>query len=200
MNLNIAKINMLKQQIQIYGINNSLIIDTIMKVPREIFLPKDKMYFAYSELDIKYNNHIIINAPIIARILNSININNISNILEIGCNSGYLIAVLSQIFSKIDTIHCNMILLNKIKNILCKLYYNNVYFYNKILDHKKYDCIIYSKTIDKYPYKLLNYLNNHGQMIYILKKQYFSTVVLLNKYKNYVTTKNLFDIYINNYE
>ncbi len=103
--MELARANMVQQQIRPWEVLDSKVLDLIAKLPREEFVPEQYRELAFADSEIAIGHDQKMMAPKVeARILQALNIQPEDNILEIGTGSGYLTACLAKMGAKVTSI------------------------------------------------------------------------------------------------
>src|SRR6056297_2463047 len=127
MNFKNPKEMMIEKDLISRGIQNEKVLRAFRKVPREKFVPKEKVEYAYEDCPLTIGEGQTISQPyIVAYMIEKLNLNKTNNVLEIGTGSGYQTAILSEIFEKVYTIEKISSLQSKAKKILDSLEYKNI--------------------------------------------------------------------------
>lgn len=96
MDTEIARTNMLKQQLRTSGVVDQHLLDLFDRLPREEFVPQDFHNFAYADANIPLKHAQVMFSPVLeARILQETAIKPHEKVLEIGTGSGYFSALLA---------------------------------------------------------------------------------------------------------
>ncbi|NNM58735.1 MAG: protein-L-isoaspartate O-methyltransferase [Legionellales bacterium] len=97
MDLEIARTNMLKQQLRTSGVVNQQLLDLFEHLPREEFVPQSFRNFAYTDVNISLSHEQVMFSPIQeAQILQETAIKPYDRVLEIGTGTGYFTALLAR--------------------------------------------------------------------------------------------------------
>lgn len=92
-----ARVNMVKQQIRTWEVLDPKVLDLIVRIPREEFVPAEYRELAFADTEIPIGHGQKMMAPKLeARILQALDIQPMDSILEIGTGSGYLTACLAS--------------------------------------------------------------------------------------------------------
>ena len=93
-----ARMNMVKSQILPNKVKNKDLIDAIINIRKELFIPKEYHDITYSDSDIHISNHRnLIRTFIMARMFENCNFKKDDSILVVGCLTGYSLAILSHL-------------------------------------------------------------------------------------------------------
>ena len=96
MNFELARFNMVEQQIRTSMPLRAEVRDLLLTVPRETFVPTAWRHQAFSDVEIPLGDEAAMFAPrIAARIVQALSPRKYENVLEIGTGSGYTAALLA---------------------------------------------------------------------------------------------------------
>ena len=97
MNLELARANMVEQQIRPWEVLDPVVLELLYTVPREEFVPPAMRNLAFADLEIPIGEGEKMMAPRIeARILQGLALRKTERVLEVGTGSGYLTALLAR--------------------------------------------------------------------------------------------------------
>lgn len=101
MNIEQARINMIKQQLRTSYVLDEQILNAIIKIPREEFVPRNYKKLAFADMNIPLGHDQVMFTPMEeALILQALKLKPDEIVLEIGTGSGYMTALLAH-FSRI---------------------------------------------------------------------------------------------------
>lgn len=93
----LARFNMIEQQIRTWEVLDSKVLDLLKSVPREDFVPPQYLGLAFADIEIPIGEGQTMLAPKLeGRILQSLEIKPSDKVLEIGTGSGYFTALLAR--------------------------------------------------------------------------------------------------------
>ncbi|MFO1511097.1 MAG: protein-L-isoaspartate O-methyltransferase [Steroidobacteraceae bacterium] len=92
----VALEQMVMQQVRAWDVLEDRVLDTLRKVPRERFVPRDFRAVAYADapIPLPHGQHML-TPQLIGRILQAIDATPTESVLEVGTGSGYLTACLA---------------------------------------------------------------------------------------------------------
>ena len=163
--------DMVEKQIISRGIQNSKVIQAMLKVPRHKFVPEDLRDSAYNDSPLPIGMEQTISQPyIVALMTELLNPKDGEKILEVGTGSGYQTAIIAEMRCEVYTIEILEPVAEKAKEILRALDYENIHFkigdgYRGWEEHAPFDAIIVTAAPDHIPQSLINQLKVKGRMI-----------------------------------
>lgn len=163
--------DMVERQIISRGIQNSKVIQAMLKVPRHKFVPEDLGDSAYNDSPLPIGMEQTISQPyIVALMTELLNPKDGEKILEVGTGSGYQTAVIAETGCEVYTIEILEPVAEKAKQTLRALGYENIHFkigdgYRGWEEHAPFDAIIVTAAPDHIPQPLINQLKVKGRMI-----------------------------------
>lgn len=96
---------MIESQIVARGINDSRLIDAMMKIPRHIFVEEAMAAQAYSDSALPIGEKQTISQPyMVALMTEMLHLTGTEKVLEIGTGSGYQTAILARLAARVYTI------------------------------------------------------------------------------------------------
>ena len=97
MNFEQARFNMVEQQIRPWEVLDQRVLDLLMSMPREDFVPAPFRKLAFSDTCIPLGHGEVMMPPKVeARLLQALEVQPTDKVLEIGTGSGYLTALLAK--------------------------------------------------------------------------------------------------------
>lgn len=104
-NTELARFNMIEQQIRTWKVLDEDLIELLSVIPREAFVPQHLQNLAYSGTALPIGEgQIMLSPKIQARIVQNLHIQKHERILEIGCGTGYSTALLAHRGRTVDAI------------------------------------------------------------------------------------------------
>ena len=184
------------------GISDKNILDSIKSVPRELFVNKSSIQFAYENVPLQIDCEQTISQPyVVAYMIDCLKLKKTDVVLEIGTGTGYQTAIISYLCQEIYTIEIFSKLFNQAKFNIEKLKIKNVSHKlgNAVSGWKKkefFDAIIVSAASKEIPSPLLQNLKINGKLIYPKKYPLNNQKLILIKKKdeNNFEEKKLFDV------
>lgn len=105
MDLQLARTNMIEQQVRPWDVLDQRVLDVLSQVPREEFLAPAHRGIAYSDfqLPIGFGQHML-KPTLDGRLLQSLQLETTDSVLEIGTGSGYLTSCLARLAAQVESI------------------------------------------------------------------------------------------------
>ena len=162
---------MIENHIKKRGIVDPSVLDALITVKRELFVPTKYREISYNDhpLPIGYNQ--TISQPyIVAFMTEYLQVKKNHKVLEIGTGSGYQAAILAKLADQVFTIEIIEPLGDIAKAVLKENNYNNVIVrigngYEGWEEEAPFDRIIVTAAPEKIPTVLINQLKKGGRMI-----------------------------------
>lgn len=105
LDIELARNNMVEQQIRPWDVLDQRVLDTITQLPRERFVAEQYKNLAFSDMQVPINEDQVMMEPKLeARILQTLRIEPEDRILEIGTGTGYLTACLALLGNEVVTV------------------------------------------------------------------------------------------------
>ena len=105
MNFEQARFNMIEQQIRTWEVLDQDVLDLLMEIRREDFIPEEYKQLALADTQIPLaHGQVSMTPKVEARILQSVDIQTKDKVLEIGTGCAYLTALLAKSASKVTSV------------------------------------------------------------------------------------------------
>ena len=193
--------DMVNKQIEGREVTDSATLNSMRKVERHLFVPKDQVNFAYDDRPLPIGYGQTISQPyIVGYMTELIKLKKSYKVLEIGTGSGYQAAVLAEIIDSVFTIEIIPELGSSAKERLEQLGYMNVKVkigdgYYGIEENAPFDAIIVTAASEYIPPPLLEQLKDGGRMIIPIGSPFMvQMLMLVEKKGNEITTENMLPV------
>lgn len=203
MNLELARFNMLEQQIRTWGVLNSNLLDVLAATKRENFVDNKYKDIAFSDMELPLPGiQKMLSPKVEARMLQELTLNKQDNVLEIGTGSGYVTAVLSKMSNFVYSVEINE--LNKelaVKNLMESGITNAKVILgdgvNGLSNHAPYDKIFVGGALTNISDLLKSQLKIGGVLVGIVGYAPIMNVVIIRRItEDKYDTKYLFEVII----
>jgi protein-L-isoaspartate(D-aspartate) O-methyltransferase len=170
-----ARQKMVDGQVRPSDVTDLRIIDAMLAVPREAFVPESQRALAYLDLDLDVSEagaakRFLIKPVVIARMLQAAEINETDNVLVVGCASGYTAAVLAKLAARVTATESDGSLAAKASDVLAKLGFGNVTVRTAAAAegdeaNAPYDVIVLAGATEIVPDRLYRQLRDGGRLV-----------------------------------
>jgi len=172
-NTELARYNMIEQQIRTWDVLDPQILELLSSIPRERFVPETCKNLAFSDLEIPLGHDEIMMTPKMeGRILQSLAVKPLDRILEIGTGSGFLSACLAKLGGQVVSVEIVPEFSQRAQQLLTGMGYENIEF--RIGDAASgwdqdgsFDVIAVTGSLPVLPEALKHCLNKNGRMFLV---------------------------------
>ncbi len=174
MNLEQARYNMVEQQIRTWEVLDQEVLDLLMTVKREQFVPPACLKLAFADTEIPLGHGAAMLSPAIeAKILQALQLRKSDKVLEIGTGSGYMAALLGARSDHVHTVEIEPELAARARENLRRQCADNV----TVADgdgalgwpsQAPYDAIVLSGSVAQIPDALLQQLKVGGRLVAVV--------------------------------
>lgn len=182
-----ARKRMIESQIVARGINDSRLIDAMMKIPRHIFVEEAMAAQAYSDSALPIGEKQTISQPyMVALMTEMLHLTGTEKVLEIGTGSGYQTAILARLAARVYTIERIRSLALKARKALDSLGFLNINL--RIEDgtcgweaEAPFDAIVVTAGAPDVPRQLIDQLDIGGRVVIPIGNQSEQLLVRFTK-------------------
>ena len=105
MNLEQARLNMVESQIRTWEVLDQTVLDLLLTLRREEFVPEKYRNLAFADMEIPIGHGEVMLAPKMeARMIQELDVRKTDKILEVGTGSGYVTALLAKLGGQVVTV------------------------------------------------------------------------------------------------
>lgn len=190
---------MVEEQIIARGIQDTNVINAMLKVERHKFVPTEYVKYAYNDGPLPIGEGQTISQPYIVALMTEVlQLKGGERVLEIGTGSGYQAAVLSLIVKEVYTIEIIQSLAKSAQERLERLGYKNVYVkcgdgFLGWQDKAPFDAIIITCAAPRVPEPLIEQLAENGRLV-MPEGDEWQMLVLYKKIKNKLEKEELIPV------
>jgi protein-L-isoaspartate(D-aspartate) O-methyltransferase len=168
-----ARQKMVDGQVRTKDVTDRRILDAMLELPREDFVPEDKRALAYLDLDLDVAaagsaQRFLVKPMLTAKMLQAADIAAADNVLIVGCATGYAAAIAAKLAAKVTATESDPALVTEGSNILARL--SNVTV--KVAEAAAgdpagapYDVIILNGATEVTPETLYGQLRDGGRLV-----------------------------------
>jgi len=166
---------MVDGQVRPSDVTDIRIIEAMLEVPREAFVPEDRRALAYLDRDLDVSEagaakRFLIKPAVIARMLQAAEITGNDKVLVVGCASGYVAAVAAKLARKVIATESDPALAAMAGEVLERLGFGNVTVRTAAAAEgdetdAPYDVIVLAGATEIIPDRLYRQLNDRGRLV-----------------------------------
>ena len=185
--MEMARFNMVEQQIRPAEVLDPRILDLVSEMPREDFVPDDYKNLAYSDIQVPIGHGQFMLKPIQeARLLQELDIQPGDHVLEIGTGSGFMTALLAKLAARVTSVEIVPELAQQAKATLKAHGIDNAVIEtgdasNGWENNAPYDVIAVTGSMPVVNENLKKQLAMNGRLCVAVGKEPVMTVVLLTR-------------------
>ncbi len=168
-----ARIAMVDCQVRPSDVTLYPVIEAMLSVPKEEFVPRDMREVAYSGDNITLGaNRVVLDSRVIAKMLDALNIQPTDMVLDIGTGLGYSSALIAHLAEAVIAVEENEALASEAERILAEQSADNaIVQIGKLAEgaaqHGPYDAIMIEGGVAQVPDALLAQLKVGGRIVVI---------------------------------
>ncbi|MGY3233377.1 MULTISPECIES: protein-L-isoaspartate O-methyltransferase family protein [unclassified Bradyrhizobium] len=125
-----ARQKMVDGQVRTNDVTDRRILDAMLTVPREAFVPASRQALAYLDLDLDVgegaSKRYLLKPQLIGKLLQAAEIGESDNVLVVGCATGYLAALTAKLARQVTATECDSALVAKARDALAASGLTNV--------------------------------------------------------------------------
>ncbi|WFU68662.1 methyltransferase domain-containing protein [Bradyrhizobium sp. CB2312] len=167
-----ARLKMVDGQVRTNDVTDRRVLDAMLTVPREAFVPAARQALAYLDLDLDVSvgdaKRFLIKPALTGKLLQAAEIGEGDNVLVVGCATGYLAALAAKLAGQVTATECDSALAAKAKdalsgfaNVTCKA----AACTEGDASAAPYDVIILNGATEVTPEGLLEQLREGGRLL-----------------------------------
>jgi len=199
MDFSSARHNMVESQLKPNRITDMVLMDALTVLPREKFVPRAMQGVAYVDeaIDIGEGRYLM-EAWVLARLLEAAEVRSEDVALLVGCGSGYEAAVMSYLAGTVVALESNKKFLKRANDLLAELSINTVAIVEGGLAkgyvrQAPYDVIMINGAVSEIPDCLYKQLGDGGRLVSIVGDGAYGKGTLVTSYDGVITTREIFD-------
>jgi protein-L-isoaspartate(D-aspartate) O-methyltransferase len=170
-----ARQNMVDCQVRPSDVTDNRIIDAMLAVPREAFVPENQRAMAYLDLDLDISEggsakRFLIKPVVIAKMLQAAEIGDTDRVLVTGWATGYAAAVVAHLAGQVTATESDQAHAAKARAVLAELGLGNVTFraadpVDGDPENAPYDVIVLDGATEIVPDRLYGQLKEGGRLV-----------------------------------
>ncbi|MEC5398175.1 protein-L-isoaspartate O-methyltransferase family protein [Uliginosibacterium sp. H1] len=195
-----ARFNMVEQQIRTWEVLDQDVLDTLMVVKREYFVPEAHRSLAFGDIEIPIGSGQVMLTPVIeAKALQALAPKHADSVLEVGSGSGYMAALLASRAEWVRSIEIDPALARLAADNLARNGVENVIVEEGdgllgLPDRAPFDLILLSGGVRDIPQGLLEQLKVGGRLFaFVGSAPVMIGTLVTRRAENAWDSENLFD-------
>jgi len=194
---------MVDGQVRPSDVTDIRIIDAMLTVPREAFVPESQRSLAYLDLDLDVSEggpvkRFLIKPAVTAKILQAADLKEGDEVLVVGCASGYLAALVARLARRITATESDPTLAAKAKAVCAELGFRNLMVKAAPLTagdsaNAPFDAILLNGATEIVPEALYAQLKEGGRLVGAFAATKPQRVVIVTRSRGDYGTRTLFD-------
>jgi protein-L-isoaspartate(D-aspartate) O-methyltransferase len=197
-----ARLNMVENQLRPNRIDDRRLLDAMLAVPRERFVPRALAGVAYSDEDLRLpDGQSLIEPLVLARLIQSVAVSDQDVVLVVGCATGYAAAVLARLAATVILLVPDAAAA-KVEPLLDELGADNVVVISSddpSAGHPSqapFDVILLTGSVDAVPSALLEQIGEGGRLVAVVEGERVGRGVLFTRMHGVIGQRTLFDAQI----
>jgi protein-L-isoaspartate(D-aspartate) O-methyltransferase len=196
--------NMVDSQLRTTDVNSLALLDAVLAVPRELFVPTSKRQLAYVDMDMELGEigaagRYLTNPCATARLLQLADIGFSDVVLDVGGTTGYTAAVASKLASSVLSLEQDQALSDFASAALSSAGCDNVVTVcglaaAGLADEAPFDVIIVNGAVDEVPQTLFAQLREGGRLVVVEGEGNAGVAKLYGKHDGHVSGRKAFNV------
>jgi len=199
----IARQKMVDGQVRPSDVTDIRIIDAMLAVPREAFVPPLQRAMAYLDIDLDVSEGLsekryLIKPVVTAKMLQAAEIRDTDNVLVVGCATGYSAAIVARLAAQVTATERDAALAGKAQDVLALVGYPNVTVRAAAAAEgdaasAPYDVIMLNGATEVTPVGLYRQLKDGGRLVGVFAMMQPQRATLVTHSHGDFGTRALFD-------
>lgn len=193
-----ARENMVEQQVRPWEVLDIRVLDVLVKMPREAFVPETHQALAYADLELPLAHGQRMFKPVLdGRVLQALGITETDDVLDIGSGSGFLTACMGRLGRAATGIELHADLAAAAQSRLQQQGLSNTRIvaadaFNWETD-ARFDAICVGGAVDTIPQRFVQWLKPGGRLFAVRGRAPVMEAVLLHHDVNGLRVESLFE-------
>jgi protein-L-isoaspartate(D-aspartate) O-methyltransferase len=199
----IARQKMVDGQVRPSDVTDIKIIDAMLAVPREAFVPPGQRAMAYLDIDLDVSEGLsekryLIKPVVTAKMLQAAEIRDTDNVLVVGCATGYSAAIVAKLAAQVTATEGDAALAGKAQDVLALVGYPNVTVRAAAAAegdaaNAPYDVIVLNGATEVTPIGLYRQLKDGGRLVGVFAMMQPQRATVVTNSHGDFGTRALFD-------
>ena len=189
-NIELARQNMIENQVRTWNVLDPRVLDTLGSVRREDFVPAAYRTMAFSDLPLPLGHGEVMMKPVVeGRLLQALDLQSDDSVLEIGTGSGYLTACMARMARHVASVDLHAEFTRAAQDALSRAGIDNVTLETGEAVHAwqpadRHDVVVVTGAVPDVPERFLGWLKPGGRAFVIHGRSPVMRAVLLESEGN----------------
>jgi len=198
-----ARRMMVDGQVRTADVTDPRLLAAMLALPRELFLPGDKIALAYLDLDLPVTEaglpvRRLLKPMVLGKLLQVAEVTDTDRVLDVGCATGYSTALLSRLAGSVVGLEEDKVLAQHANEALSRLGAANAKVVTGPLtrgwpEEAPYDLVVLQGSSEVVPTVLLKQLKNGGRLACVLGRGPAAKAMLYRMIEGELSTRAVFD-------
>lgn len=198
-----ARLKMVDGQVRTTDVTDRRILDAMLMVPREAFVPVSRQALAYLDLDLDVSEggaakRFLIKPALTGKLLQAAEIGENDNVLVVGCATGYLAALVAKLARQVTATETDSALAAKAKDAFAAIGLSNVTCKAAACadgdsSAAPYDVIVLNGATEVTPDRLFGQLREGGRLVGVSAESRPSRAMIVTRSHGEFGYRPLFD-------
>jgi protein-L-isoaspartate(D-aspartate) O-methyltransferase len=193
---------MVDSQIRTNDVTDLRLLDAILSVPRELFVPENRRELAYTDEDVEItaggDKRYVMKPVPLARLIQLADVRPGDVVLEVGCGTAYASAIMSRVAKTVIALDDNAEIGELAKNALAASGCGNVVtvtgpIANGFVANAPYDVVFVNGAVDEVPAALFGQLKEDGRLVAVEGNGNAGVAKLYMKHDGHVAGRKVFN-------
>jgi len=198
MNTELARRQMVEQQIRTWDVLDPDVLEVFGGVPRDLYVPEDCAHVAYADTEIPLpHDQCMLRPNIVGRLLQALRVNPGDEVLEIGTGTGYLTACLAEVARSVTSIDIYSDFVAAAKDRLADSHIENVILHCMDamieLPNGEFDAIAVTGSIAELDERLVDALKVGGRLFIVVGESPVMRALLVTRTNDGSEVEELFE-------
>jgi protein-L-isoaspartate(D-aspartate) O-methyltransferase len=195
-----ARLNMVENQVRTNRVTDERLIEAMETIPRELFVPSELRAVAYVDEDLKVaRGRYLMEPMVLARLLQTAEVQPTDIALDIGPATGYSTAVLARLCETVVGVEADAALVDQASETLTELGIDNAVVIEGDLQagnpaQGPYDVILFSGAISDVPDRIAGQLADGGRLVAVRRSgPGVGQALLVTRFADILSPRVIFD-------
>lgn len=193
-----ARRAMIETQIRPSAVTDESLLNALVQVPRETFVPNERRALAYTDghQPLAVRGRYLSSPAVFAQLAQLAEIHAGDSVLDIGCGTGYSVAIFAKIGATVDGVESDPLLRAEAEKALRVVGAENYSLLAQLptqASRKQYDVIFFDGMLTESPDELLSLLADGGRIVAVLQDGPIGLAWVFSRQGERVTKQSYFN-------